>query len=527
MKKQFNRIVGPEGEWTDPGKGDSDLDEREAFALRCLNAAANLYGILTIEEFCTLYNNYAKDRAAPVSDKMKAGEAEKLARRIRKKVHGNRGPNMDKSLPESWYGVLEDYDNGEPLVVCEKIYDSPPAYKESMDDKRCRVASWRDHFIHEEIKILEAEDFFDNEEYAEYPENIREAADFARFVMDDFGLDELDAEDCVFDVISSIRENGVFPEMIQEIAEELIPGREINGDLCDRIVERIEPLRRTTRVWRFRGRTLDEVEAEGIDLGEYDHDDYDEDDEDDEMELVDIGELPPAKFTGPIDFKFVKDPVERDRVLYDYDGVRAVTKEFVRNVVMLELTSEERRDAAKRLGFAFDPETGRIADPTLDMVAGDFASMMDDQHGEPAIRRILKRKGTLGAYNRAAAAYYENYRYTWLEILAVKAGVGMKCRDLLAGEDLFLMERSFSLGDVKGMTVCAGIAPMGKVYLALGCINPANFENPATILKIVLTHLGLPTVTPVVLSFADQARFAAETIRRINANGKFSRIVMG
>ena len=109
----------------------------------------------------------------------------------------------------------------------------------------------------------------------------------------------------------------------------------------------------------------------------------------------------------------------------------------------------------------------------------------------------------------------------------MKAGVGMKCHDLLTGEDLFLMERSLSLGDVKGMTVCAGIAPMGKVYLALGCIHPANFENPATILKIVLTHLGLPTETPIALSFADQARFAAETIRRINANGKFSQMIMG
>ena len=140
---------------------------------------------------------------------------------------------------------------------------------------------------------------------------------------------------------------------------------------------------------------------------------------------------------------------------------------------------------------------------------------------------MLKRKKKLDDYDRAAAAYYENYRYTWLEVLAVKAGVGMKCRDLLTGEELFLMEKSLSLGDVKGMTVCAGIAPMGAVYLALGTIHPANFENPATILKIALTHLGLPTELPIRLDFADQARFAAETIRRINANGKFDNVCMG
>ena len=89
------------------------------------------------------------------------------------------------------------------------------------------------------------------------------------------------------------------------------------------------------------------------------------------------------------------------------------------------------------------------------------------------------------------------------------------------------METSFSTGNVKGMTVCAGIAPMGNVYLVLGVIHPANFENPATILKIVLTHLGLPTEAPIRLSFADQARFAAETIRRIHANGRFNTIAYG
>ena len=77
------------------------------------------------------------------------------------------------------------------------------------------------------------------------------------------------------------------------------------------------------------------------------------------------------------------------------------------------------------------------------------------------------------------------------------------------------------------MTICAGIAPMGSVYLVLGVIHPANFDNPATILKIVLTHLGLPTELPVRISFSDQARFAAETIRRINANGKFGGVFYG
>ena len=62
----------------------------------------------------------------------------------------------------------------------------------------------------------------------------------------------------------------------------------------------------------------------------------------------------------------------------DYDGVRIVTSEFVRHQVMHELTQKERRDAAKRLGFTVDSKTGFVLDANLDIVAGDFAAMMDD-----------------------------------------------------------------------------------------------------------------------------------------------------
>ena len=87
-------------------------------------------------------------------------------------------------------------------------------------------------------------------------------------------------------------------------------------------------------------------------------DDEDDDYDVEDGELVKLEELPPAKYTGPVDFKFVKDPVKREKAIYDYDGVRAVTREFVRHVVMHELTQEERRDAAKRLGITTDPSHG-------------------------------------------------------------------------------------------------------------------------------------------------------------------------
>lgn len=435
VKNPFTRIVGPDGEWRDPDAGGSEFDPREEFMLRCLNAAANLRGVLTYGEFCDIYNGYASDHDAPVSKTLTEDELDGFMSFVFACEEGD-GSELDKLLDV--YG--------------------------------CNFARWRDCRTNENLVV--------------------------KCSLLDTSDDERDANPPPTD-------------------EEL-----------DRLVD--------LRVAKARD-LFKEMEHPPIDEEMFlafecldDEDGDDNDDDDDLGEPIDVKELPPAKYTGPVDFKFVKDAARRDKALYDYEGVRIVTREFVRHIVIPESTKEERLDAAKRLGFPIDVERGCITDRTLDMVAGDFATMIDDQHGEPAIKRILKRKGKLeNRYDRAAAEYYENYRYTWLEVLAVKSGVGMKCRDLLTGEELFLMETSFSKGDVKGMTVCAGIAPMGNVYLALGCIHPANFENPATILKIVMTHLGLPAELPIKLSFADQARFAAETIRRINANGKFANIVMG
>ena len=547
MKKPFDRIVGPEGEWIDgddPEKAEvvdeNGLSEREEFAFRCMNAAANLYGVVTLTEMAAIYNHYAAGQGSPISDTM--GDNEFL---------GIADVLLTKELDDTWFSVwLDDKSGIRRVVYCDLTSvdhppdeEPPPDEAKRMIDKR--IAETIEDFHNVDLKMPDEDVFFCYEDPM-CDEDTPEAAKLAKFIKKEYHVTQLDADMAVMGIQADLRVNGdTLTNALEYVRYECDFSPE-DQDGVERLVDAVSPVVSTTRTWDYRGHTAREMSDLGLisrlaaekvpDVFGFEETDNDGcgDDEDDEYydddlgDPIDIDELPPAKYTGPVDFKFVKDAAKREKAIYDYEGVRIVTREFVRHVVMHELTQEERRDAAKRLGFATDPKTGFILDANLDMVAGDFAAMMDDQHGEPAIKRILKRKDKLeNKYDRASAEYYENYRYTWLEALAVKAGVGMKCRDLLTGEELFLMEKSFSLGDVKGMTVCAGIAPMGNVYLALGCIHPANFENPATILKIVMTHLGLPAEPPIQLSFADQARFAAETIRRINANGKFANIVMG
>ena len=534
MKKPFGRIVGPEGEWVDEG----GLSEREEFAFRCLNAAANLYGVVTMAEMAAIYNHYAAGHGSPVSDPMDEKELLEIADGL-----------LEKELDDTWFSVWLDDKSGVRRVVYNMLTsidhppdeEPPPEEAKRMIDRR--IAETIEGFHSVDLKMLEEDLFF----WYEDPmgdEETPQSKKLAKFLKKEYRVSSLNADMAVMGIQAELRVNGdTVTNALKYVRDECDFSPE-DRDGVSRLIDAVSPIVSTTRTWDYRGHTAREMSDLGLvnrlaaeeipdvfgfdedDDADWDEDDYDDYDED-EGEPVKLDELPPAKYTGPVDFKFVKDAVKREKALYDYEGVRIVTQDFVRHVVMHELTQEERRDAAKRLGFEVNPKTGDVRDVNLDMVAGDFAAMMDDQHGEPAIKRILKRKDTLGEFDRAAAAYYENYRYTWLEVLAVKAGVGVKCRDLLTGEELFLMETGFSCGDVKGMTVCAGIAPMGEVYLSLGVIHPANFENPATILKIVLSYLGLPAELPIRLSFADQARFAAETIRRINANGRFNTIDYG
>ena len=563
-KNPFDRIVGPNGEWVDheADSAGGGLSERDEFALRCLNSSVNLYGVVTAREFCEIYNNYAKNHDSPIARPMTEDEALSTAKRLQENIaETNEACVVDVLAEEAWFSLCHDDEADEWLFVywsftdelldeVEKGNCDPNAIARAKGNVMRRIDETRSQFGEVPLKMLPEEDFLLYDD----PNGDEETSDsrkLEKFLKNEYAVTKNEAEFDVMGIQAHLRVNGASLSKALEYISDHFDYEPADEDGLSRLMDALAPVVGTTRTWEYRGHTqhemcklgkIDKYTKEEIpdffgifgddddgddDDGEAD-DDYYDDDYDVEGEPVCVEDLPPAKRTGRFDFKSVKDAAVREKLLWDYEGVRIVTREFVRRVVIREATETERIDAAKRLGFPVDKKTGRIADAKLDIVAGDFASMMDDQHGEPAIRRVLKRKDKLkDKLDRAAAEYYENYRYTWLEVLAVKAGVGVKCRDLLTGEELFLMEQSFSLGDVKGMTICAGIAPMGEVYLVLGVIHPTHFDNPAAILKIVLAHLGLPTELPVSLSFSDQARFAAETIRRVNANGKFDGIAYG
>ena len=566
MKRPFDRIVGPDGvrKADDAnrnatgeavaGRGErtlSDVNVREEFVFRCLNAAANLYGVLTREEFVSLYNGYAKGHDAPISDPLTLDELDRLLGFFLD------GPDAEPTSiqdvvdePDAWFATFSTK-KGEPLCIAyydivEPDLSDPPSSPMEVDRfvrERMEIAGKRmDDLVasfHKLPLLILPEDDFLVYEDPDCAEETKESRAFEKFVKKEYGLRKVEAELDVMGIQSHLRVNGAKVVHALECVRDTCGWFPPDRDSFMRLVNAVSPLVDATRTWKGRGRTQQELfrmgvcpqfekeviyDVFGLDddsvRGEGDRHDEDEwDSDENEGERIYPEDIPLSVYNGPIDFKFVKDAERREAKVKTYEDVRQVTKDFVRTFVMRELTQDERRKAAVRLGFIGEKDDLGSLGPTLDCVVGDFASMMDDQGGEPAIRRVLAKGEGFDEIDRRAASYYANYRYTWLEVLAAKSGVGVKCRDLLTGEGIFLMEKSLSQGEVKGMTVCAGIAPMEDVYISVGAISTAWFENPATILKIVLTHLGLPTETPVRLSATDQARFAAETIRRIHANG--------
>ena len=569
MKRPFDTIIGPDGVWKDDGAAEdeygrgedahepAELNAREEFALRCLNAAANLYGVLTLEEFVSLYNGYAKDHDAPISDVMTVAELDALLDRLQDYFANRSEPDDLEQLldgpcdaPEIWFSTWR-LKAGEPRVIVyfdltARDADETPRPTDGADDEITRaVADAVDSFRKLDLYVLPEDDFLLYEEPMA-AEETKESRAFERFVKREYRLDRAEQELDTLGIQCHARVNGAKVVTALEYIRDECDWEPSDYNAVVRLINALSPLLGVTRTWEGRGRTPHELFKLGLceqyereDIydvfglerqGDDADDDWDDDpdsDEADDGDYIRPEDIPPSTYNGPIDFAFVKDAARREAKLAVYEDVRQVTMDFVRHYVMREQTQEERRKAAVRLGFLQEGDGLERLDPTLDCVVGDFAAMMDGSDGEPAIRRVLARKDELDDIDARAATYYANYRYTWLEILAMKAGVGLKCRDLLTGEELFLMEKGLSRSAEKGMTICAGIAPMEDVYIVVGVSAPARFENPATILKIVLTHLGLPTELPIRLNAADQARVAAETIRRIHANGNFGFVTYG
>ena len=530
---------------------------RQEYLCDVLNAAVNLYGVVVYEDAMNVYARYAKGKQPFLVAALTVKEIDAMLGWDTEEDCG-KPPLADALGKERCFVGFEMHDA--LLLVHDDIFDGCWDADGALDPEK-GMAALQDWFCNAKLSLrmiaLDEEKFL---AYADpdYYESTIESKRLLDYIHNEYDVSLVDAERAVRFTVHHLMRNPDPNDAVLYAC--LVAGIAIDCEAdYDDLMDVILPLARVVRVWKFGGFTdqelvrdgycddfnvkndekakrafMEERAREGRRLSaagaSSEDDDWAADDDDPELLSDDELEkaLPSPDYPQhPVDFKFVKDAKKREAALRDYRLLREETQRFVRDVMMPKLTPEARKAAAKRLGFVSSGDVAFLIG-TLDMVAGDFGSMLDDQDGEPLRRQVLADVSKLSKRDQLMARYYANYRYSWLVVEAAKAGVGVKCRNLMTGEELFLMEINLSQApDVKGLTICAGIAPMGDVYLSLGTPHIARFEPSETVHKLVRQKLGLPLEGRLDLSDADQARFAAETIRRIYDVGGFNRIVYG
>ena len=171
MKKRIDGMAGASGDGDKPVVdrcAEGDIPGQDAFVLRCLNAAVNLYGIVTAKEFCEIYNGYAKDHAAPITEKEVVDSARRLLQNIAEKDDEQILDILDE---DAWYSLLRDDGTAEWLFVYEgftnELTDGDAGTIAPMRSIRTimrKVAENRARFSDVPFKILPEETFLFYEE---------------------------------------------------------------------------------------------------------------------------------------------------------------------------------------------------------------------------------------------------------------------------------------------------------------------------------------------------------------------------
>ena len=525
--------------------GVPELNAREMFALRCLNAAVNLYGVLTVDECAWLYNHYAKGQPSPVSDEMTSGELEDVMMRLSDAVDAGRA-NPDTSrgrygdAPDVWFAPWIPEKDSEGVIVYYDLASldddaSPEVSERDVARITRRLEEIRTSFEKIDLNLLPEEDFFDYE-MPGFSEETEESDALAKFLQREFRLTEARANYDVASILSNARLNGSSCTTALKYIRDTFGWRPHGQDQFMRLIKALSPALSATRLWRGRGRSTSELcklglvekyEAESIPTDILDDDDeseasrmingwrsdYDDDyeDEEDEGDPILPEDIPLSAYNGPIDFKFVKDPAKRAEKMAVYADVRDVLDDFCRDYIAKLWTKSACEEVASRFGLHAENGVYKGTPLEFGMFLAEFSMLLDDQAKETLCQHALANRKDFDEIDKRVATYYENFRFTWLEVLAVKAGVGMKCRDLLTGEELFLMDEELSLRDMKGKIVIADIAPMEDVYVPIGITLP--FPGEKAILDQAIERLGISFERPIRLSFDQQRKLAAETIK--------------
>ena len=226
--------------------------QRQEFLTRCLNAAANLYGIVSYGEFIKLYNRYSADKKPPVSDLLRPEEIDEM-------MDLPDPDDFDLESDELWFARAEV--DGVTYVVSRYGFCCDPDERRDEIDEE-GVRSQLADFVTLDLKVLSEEDFLFYDEPKAFEET-GVTKKFAKFLRQEYGYGKDEAEFAVWDVQEELR-------YAPSIKVGMISARNTLGlEVVDRIdfddlVDALTPLVRNTRAWDYRGHTETELVNAGV-----------------------------------------------------------------------------------------------------------------------------------------------------------------------------------------------------------------------------------------------------------------------
>ena len=208
---------------------------RQERLISCMNAAVNLYGVVSFAELIRLYNRYAADELAPVSNLLTEPEIDAIL--------ALPPDDFDLEAQERWFKAVEL--DGVRYLVSEYGF----AIHIGEADEEIHEESVREQlaaFVTPDLKVLPWDDFSLYEEPKAFEET-GVTKRVAKFLRQEYGYEKTEAAFAVWDLQEAIRYSASLYEVVETARVEL--GLEVyDRDEFEDLVDVLTPLVRNTRL---------------------------------------------------------------------------------------------------------------------------------------------------------------------------------------------------------------------------------------------------------------------------------------
>ena len=197
---------------------------------------------------------------------------------------------------------------------------------------------------------------------------------------------------------------------------------------------------------------------------------------------------------------WVKDAGRRAAILADYDLVREAMTDFVDSEIEPRVNEKHREQFARDL-FP-DGERDDHADFVMSFELAAYMACKVDKN-TACERAIGDMAAAADSRSRLLRELFSTYRFTVIHVLRLQPGFGFKCRDLLLGREVYVIDRSGgSALMLKNAIVATGLFQFGEHFVCSGCLTPLfgiSENRMMDTLDLLFRFGNMPTERPVIL----------------------------